>query len=63
MTKKLYYQKILKKENIQPKNAYVFGDSCENDLQPAEKLGMNTYLVKNATDIPSIVKNALQHTK
>ena len=63
MTKKLHYQKILKKEHVQPENVYVFGDSYKTDLQPAEKMGMNTYLIKNATCIPSIVMNALQNTK
>ena len=60
MTKKLYYQRILKKEACNPKDVYVFGDSYKSDLVPAEELGMNAYQINNANDLPTIVNNALK---
>ena len=59
-TKKHYYEKILLKENCLPQNCFVFGDSMQNDLVPAQKLNINTYLINNANDIPSIILNALK---
>ncbi|MBR1984232.1 MAG: HAD family hydrolase [Clostridia bacterium] len=58
-TKKHYYQDILEKENCLPQNCFVFGDSIKNDLEPAQILGINTYFIDNANDLPSIVNKAL----
>lgn len=58
-TKMHYYQKILEKENCEPENAFVFGDSVKSDLKPAKLLGMNTCHITNSNDIPMLVKNAL----
>ena len=59
-TKKHYYKNIIVQENCLPQNAYVFGDSLKNDLIPAQKLGMQTFLVKDATRLKDIVKQALK---
>lgn len=47
-SKKPYFQTVLKKENCEPKHAFVFGDSLENDINPAEELGINGCLVTRA---------------
>ena len=60
-TKQHYYKKIMLNENCLPKNCYVFGDSLQNDLIPAQKLNMNTYLINNAKNIPEVVTNALKN--
>lgn len=58
-TKQHYYEKILQQENCLPQNCFVFGDSMQNDLIPAQKLNINTYLITDANDIPNTVLNAL----
>ena len=47
-TKELAYKKILCKENVKPEEILVVGNSYEHDIIPAEKLGMNGRIVKNA---------------
>ena len=54
-TKKHYYEAILAKENCLPQNAYVFGDSVKNDLEPAQKLGMNICFVNEADKLEDAV--------
>ncbi len=60
LTKRIYYKRILEKENIAPQNVYVFGDSNRSDLVPARELGINAFEVSNATKIPEIVKTAIK---
>ncbi|MBP3619586.1 MAG: HAD family hydrolase [Clostridia bacterium] len=55
-TKQHYYEDILRAENTLPQNAYVFGDSVENDLIPAEKIGINTYFIEDVREIKKIIK-------
>ncbi len=59
-SKKHYYQSILQRENCKPNNAYVFGDSITSDLDPAKALGINTYHVTDAREIPAVVNSALK---
>lgn len=58
-SKKHYYEKILEKEDCKPSDAFVFGDSIRNDLNPAKEIGINTYLITDATLIPSIIDKIL----
>ncbi len=60
LTKKIYYQRILNKENINPKNVFVFGDSNRSDLVPARELGINAFEIPSATKIVEIVTNAIK---
>lgn len=62
-TKKHYYERILEKENVEPHNVYVFGDSVKSDLVPAKELGMNVHHVKNAASIKRMVKRVLNKEK
>ena len=62
-TKKHYYERILEKENVEPHNVYVFGDSIKSDLVPAKELGMNVHHVKNAASIKRMVKRVLNKEK
>ena len=59
-TKKHYYEAILKKENCLPQNAYVFGDSVKNDLEPAIALGMNICHVVEADKLENAVKQMIK---
>ena len=59
-TKKHYYEQILKIEDCKPYNACVLGDSIKSDLVPAQELGISTYYVEDANDIPKIVENFLK---
>lgn len=59
-TKKHYYMSILQKENCEPQNVFVFGDSEISDLVPARELGINACLIENSNDIEQIVQNALK---
>ena len=58
-TKRPCYEYIAKKENIDPRNLYVFGDSRTSDLAPAKKINANTGHVRDARLIPYMVKSAL----
>lgn len=58
-TKKPCYEEIVKKENIEPKNLFVFGDSRTSDLNPAKKISAQTGHVRDARLIPYMVKSAL----
>lgn len=60
-SKKHYYESILKKENCEPQNAYVFGDSVENDLKPAMDLGINICHVKNAKILEKKINKILNN--
>ena len=59
-TKKHYYKHILDIENCLPCNAFVFGDSIKNDLEPAISLGINNYHVTDANQIPFLVNKEFQ---
>lgn len=59
-TKKHYYAAILEKENCLPQNAYVFGDSVKNDLEPALALGMNVCHVTEADKLESAIKQMVK---
>lgn len=48
------YVEILNKEKAKPENVFVVGDSVENDIVPAKKLGFNTLLVKTIKDIETV---------
>lgn len=60
-TKKHYYKDILTKENCEPQNAYVFGDSIKSDLIPAQKLGINTFHITDARKIKDIVEDVINN--
>ena len=47
-SKQHYYIEIAKEENIDYKNLYVYGDSYDADLKPAEELGANVCLTKDS---------------
>ncbi len=59
-TKMHYYKKILDDECCKPYNAYVFGDSVNNDLVPAINLGINTYYINDAEEINLFVEDILK---
>lgn len=59
-TKEHYYKDIMESENCKPEDVFVFGDSNRNDLQPAKNLGMNTYLVLDATTLENTTNSALK---
>ena len=47
-----YYEEILDKIGCAPEQALMVGDSWENDMLPAAELGMFTYWVALAQEIP-----------
>lgn len=51
-----YYEKLCEKLNINPENCLMIGNSEDEDMHPAAKLGMDTFLVegfvKPAKEIP-----------
>lgn len=55
ITKQHYYNNILQKENIAPKDAIVFGDSVKSDLLPAQMLGIDTVLTGQAKDLHKLI--------
>ena len=59
-TKKHYYEAIMAKENCLPQDVFVFGDSVKNDLEPAEKLGMNTCFVNKADKVEKAILKAIK---
>lgn len=59
-SKKHYYRAILEKENCPPQNAYVFGDSVKNDLEPAKALGMNVCHVVEANKLEDVINKMLK---
>ena len=40
-----YYAEIIARIGIEPDEAMMIGDSLENDIQPAQRLGLHTYYV------------------
>lgn len=60
-TKQHYYKEIMEKENVNPCNIYVVGDSVESDLSPALKLGMNAFYVQDANNIKNIVYSIINN--
>lgn len=56
-TKAIYYNKIMEDEKVIPQEILVIGDSYENDLVPAHKLGMQTFLTVSLSDIYSFFEN------
>lgn len=59
-TKKHYYKKIADKENCEYSKVYIFGDGDTSDLEPGRRLGMNTYLIVNASELEGIINKALK---
>ncbi len=47
-----YYLTILRKTKLRPEEVMVIGDSQERDLDEADKLGMNTLLIKRPGVVP-----------
>ena len=45
---------IQEKEKVLPENVFVVGDSEENDMKPAKRLGFNTLLVKDIKELENI---------
>lgn len=60
-TKEHYYRDILDAEHIEASDCYVLGDSVVSDLEPAERLGINTIFISNANDIPSNLDKVLNN--
>lgn len=58
-TKKHYYYDIMIKENVEPCDVVVIGDSKRNDLAPALLLNMNTIYVDDARVIPYVTNRFL----
>ena len=54
VTKFDVYKTIQEKENAMPENVFVVGDSEENDMKPAKRLGFNTLLVKELKDLDNV---------
>lgn len=48
------FKQIQAKEKAKSKNIFVVGDSIENDMMPAKKLGFNTYLVKKIKELDNL---------
>lgn len=59
-SKEHHYKDILDKENCKPSQFYVFGDSVEADLIPAQNLGMNTIYIDNATLLKNEIEKVLK---
>ena len=60
-SKKHYYKEIMNKENVDPHNVYVLGDSVDADLSPAINLGMNAFYINNANNIEIIVNSLINN--
>ena len=60
-TKQHYYKEIMEKEEIQPHDIYVLGDSVESDLSPARHLSMNAFYVDNSKNIVKIVNKIIDN--
>lgn len=58
-TKKHYYYDIMKKENVEPENVFVIGDSRKNDLEPAILLNMKTAYLNDARTIPYVTNKLI----
>ena len=54
VTKCDIYKIIQEKENAMPENVFVVGDSEENDMKPAKRLGYNTLLVKDMKELENV---------
>lgn len=59
-SKKHYYEEIMKKEECKPKDVYVFGDSVQNDLEPAKELGINVCFVSKANRLKNEILKVLK---
>lgn len=55
LSKKHYYEEILKKENISSNEAVVFGDSDKSDLQPAREIGIKAVLTNDADKLHCLI--------
>lgn len=63
-SKQHYYIDIAKAENIPFEKLYVYGDSYDADLLPAEKLGANVCLTKDAHKVKeNIIKTIKEELK
>lgn len=54
VTKCDIYKIIQEKEKVLPENVFVVGDSEENDMKPAKRLGYNTLLVKDIKELENV---------
>ncbi len=61
VTKQHYYKDILGYEQCEANQAFVFGDSYNSDILPAQKLGINAFLVKNVFEITKIIEEILNN--
>jgi FMN phosphatase YigB (HAD superfamily) len=59
-TKEHYYKRIMQKENVLAKNVYVFGDSEQNDLKPAQNLSMNTIYINDARKLINTIYQSIK---
>lgn len=63
LTKQHYYEDIAKQENAKTSEIYVFGDTYQDDLVPAEKIGANTCLITRSSllkdNVIKCIKQAL----
>lgn len=49
-----YWQKLIKKQKLNPKECLVIGDDPEQDGAIPEKLGFNTFIIKEAKDLEKV---------
>ncbi len=54
VTKCDIYKTIQEKEKVLPENVFVVGDSEENDMKPAKKLGFNSLLVQDIKELKNV---------
>ena len=50
----LGFEKILAKADVSPEKALMVGDSLTSDIEPAQKLQMETYHVKGSADLQQL---------
>ena len=58
ITKSKYYQNILQKTNLNPKDVVVIGNNYSYDLQPAKDLGMKIYQCTNGFTYEEVMRKA-----
>lgn len=59
-SKKHYYKTIMERENISPKQVYVFGDSEKSDLLPGRELNMNVYKIEKASEVEKLINELIK---
>lgn len=55
VSKTLIFKEIQAKENAEPEDVFVVGDSVKNDIEPAEKLGFNVFFVETIEDLEKVL--------